>query len=37
MESDTFYEDLMVKLIWRLPGKLIYYVFSVKTPRQSPD
>ena len=23
-ESDTFNEDFMVKLLWRLPGNLIY-------------
>ena len=32
MESDTFYGDFMVKLIWRLSGNLIYHVFSMKTP-----
>ena len=32
MESDTFYGDFMVKLIWRLFGNLIYHVFSWKTP-----
>ena len=30
MESDTFYRDFMVKLIWRLFGSLIYNVFSMK-------
>ena len=31
MESDTFYVDFMVKLIWRYSGNLIYHVFSMKT------
>ena len=31
MESDTFYEDFMVTLIWRMFGDLIYDVFSMKT------
>ena len=34
MESDTFYEECMVKLIWRLSGDLIYHVLSMNTPRQ---
>ena len=29
MESDTFYGDFMVKLVWRLSGNLIYHVFSI--------
>ena len=32
MESDTFYGDLVVELIWRLSGDLIYHVFSMETP-----
>ena len=32
MESDTFYGDLMVKLIWTSSGNLICHVFSMKTP-----
>ena len=32
METDTFYEDFMVKLICKLSGNLIYHVFSMKTP-----
>ena len=32
MKSDTFYGELMVKLIWRLSGNLIYHVFSLKNP-----
>ena len=32
MNSDSFHEDCMVKLIWRLSGNLIYHVFSMKTP-----
>ena len=30
MKSKSFYEDFMVKLIWRLSGNLIYHVFSMK-------
>ena len=30
MDSDTFYGDFMVKLIWRLLGNLIYHVFSME-------
>ena len=37
METDTFYEDVMVKSIWRLPGDLIYHISSMKTPRPSSD
>ena len=37
MESDTSQGDIMVKLIWSLSGNLIYHVFSVKAPRESPD
>ena len=29
MESDTFYGDFMVQLVWRLSGNLIYHVFSI--------
>ena len=32
MESDTFYGDFMVKLIWMLSGNLTHFVFSMKTP-----
>ena len=32
MESDTSYGDFMVKLIRRLSGNFIYYVFSMETP-----
>ena len=32
MENDTPYGDFMVKLIWRLSGKLIYHVFFMKIP-----
>ena len=31
MESDTFYGDFMVKLVWKLSGNLIYHVFPIKT------
>ena len=31
MESDTFYGDFIVKLIWRLSGNLIHRAFSMKT------
>ena len=31
MENKTFYGISMVKLIWRLSGSLVYYVFSMKT------
>ena len=31
MESNTFYRDFMLKLIWRFSGNLIYHVFSIKT------
>ena len=31
MESDTFLEGFMVKLIWRLSGNFIYHAFSMKT------
>ena len=46
MESDTFYGDIMVKLIWRFSGSLIYYGQDIiiscyglfmKNPRQSPN
>ena len=30
MQMDTFYGDLVVKLIWRLSDDLICHVFSVK-------
>ena len=30
MESDTFYPNFMVELIWRLPDNLIYHVFCMK-------
>ena len=29
MESETFKEDFMMKLIWRLSGNLIYHIFSI--------
>ena len=32
MESDTFYEDFVIKIIWRLSGNFIYHVSSMKTP-----
>ena len=32
MESNSCYEDFMVKLIWRLSGNLIYHVFPMKAP-----
>ena len=32
MVNDTFFGDIMIKLIWRLSGKLIYHVFFMKTP-----
>ena len=32
MESDTFYGDFMVLSIWRLSGKSICHIFSMKTP-----
>ena len=35
MESDTFSEDFMLELIWRLSGYLIYHVFFMKTPGNS--
>ena len=27
MQSDTFYGDFMVKLIWTLSGNSIYHIF----------
>ena len=30
MESDRFYGDSVVKLVWRLSGNFIYHVFYVK-------
>ena len=30
--SDTFYADILVKLIWRFSGDLIYHVFFIKSP-----
>ena len=30
MESDTFYGDFIVKVIWRWSGYLIIHVFSIK-------
>ena len=32
MESDALYGDVMVELICRLSGNLIYHVFSMKAP-----
>ena len=32
MDSDTFYGDFVIKLIWRLPGNLIHHAFFKKTP-----
>ena len=32
MESDTFYGEFMVKLIWRLSRILSYHFFFMKTP-----
>ena len=32
MNSDNLYRDLMTKLVWKLPGYLIYNVFFIKTP-----
>ena len=32
IETETFYGDFLVKLMWRLFGNLIYHVFSMKTP-----
>ena len=32
MDSDTFYGDFMIRLIWRLSGDLIYHTFSMKIP-----
>ena len=29
METDTFYGDFMVELVWRLSGKLIYNFISI--------
>ena len=31
MDSDTFYRDCLVKLIWTLFGNLIYHVVSIET------
>ena len=32
LESDTFYEDFMAELIWRLSGNLIHHDLSIKIP-----
>ena len=37
MESDNFYGNFWMNLIWRLSGRLSYHVFSIKNTRQSPD
>ena len=32
MDTNTFYGDFMVKLVWWLCGNFILLVFSIKTP-----
>ena len=31
VESETFYGDFMVKLIWNMSGNLIYYVLKTQS------
>ena len=30
MDSDTFYGEFVVKLLWRLSSNFIYHIFSMK-------